>query len=102
MAKHWKQKKMSMDEQHIRNGQQFVKEEIVDPVEPEKFKARKYRARFSEIEGYKLPDNSKIHTADGRVLEGRAGDYYVCLDKVHEIIIEENTFRKLFLPKVEE
>lgn len=100
MSKHWK-KKNDMDP-HIQNGQTFEKAEEVEEVEPEKFVARKFRPRFTNVEGYKLPDNSKIHTADGRVLEGRAGDFYVCLDKVHELVIEETTFRKLFLPLVEQ
>jgi hypothetical protein len=83
-------------------GQRKIKENPQLEIEPEKFSVREYRARFARVTAYKLPEDSKIHCCDGTELSGVAGDYYVCLDEVHEFVLSPFLFKKLFLLKTDE
>ncbi len=103
MSNRWK-KKMRMEQ--IKNGdlgrRLLEKEELQETIEPEKFSVREYKTRFVRVTAYKLPEDSKIHCCDGTELVGKAGDYYVCLDEVHEIVLTHYLFKKLFLLKTDE
>lgn len=90
----------NLTNEHAKNI--LFKEKKEEKIEPEKFQAREYRNRYVRVEAYKLPEDSKIHCADGKTFTGEAGDFYVCLDQVHEFILPPDIFRKLFLLKVEE
>jgi hypothetical protein len=57
--------------------------------------------RFNEVKAYRLAEDSKIHCADTKTLEGRAGDYYVCLDRVQELVLTPEIFKKMFIIKLE-
>lgn len=106
MTKKWRKKiskvKKTMFE-NVKNGElpkkDTVEEEVVEPV---KFTVRKYKPRFVRVTAYKLPEDSKIHCCDGTELMGVAGDYYVCLDDVHELVVTSAMFRKLFLLKTDD
>lgn len=106
MSKHWRKKlkkKSPMDEvKSVTAGKPMVKAIEEEKVIPDAFRPREYKPRFVKAEGYKLPEDSKVHCADGRVLEGQAGDFYVCLDQVHEFTLTAETFKKIFILKVEE
>lgn len=78
------------------------KAESQELPEPEKFTVKKYRTRFSRVTAYRLPEDSKVHCADGRELEGKAGDYYVCLDQVQEFVLPFEIFKKMFIVNTEE
>lgn len=83
-------------------GNRKVKENPQPDIEPEKFSVREYRPRFARVTAYKLPEDSKIHCSDGTELAGTAGDFYVCLDEVHEFVLTPFLFKKLFLLKTDE
>lgn len=107
MIKKWRKKiskvKKTMLLENIKNGELPKKDAIIDePVEPAKFTVRKYKPRFVRVTAYKLPEDSKIHCCDGTELTGVAGDYYVCLDDVHELVVSSAMFRKLFLLKTDD
>jgi hypothetical protein len=61
------------------------------------FKTAKYKTKFSKITAYRLPEDSTIHCSNGEKLNGKLGDFYVCIDAIQEVIIPENIFKKLFL-----
>lgn len=108
MAKHWKKnnksKKKNMSIEQIENGElnKDIREKEAEKVEPQKFSAREYKSRFVRINAYRLPEDSKIHCGNGTELTGVAGDYYVCLDQVHELVMSAELFKKLFLPKIDQ
>lgn len=79
-----------------------IREKEAEKIEPAKFKVREYKPRFARVTGYRLPEDSKIHCGNGEELAGNAGDFYVCLDQVHEMVVSAELFKKLFLPKIEE
>ena len=72
-----------------------------EPIEPTKFRPREYKARFARAAGFRLTEDGTVHLANGQQIQGNAGDYYLCLDQVHEMIISADIFKKLFLPKIE-
>lgn len=94
-----------MEQVHVKNqnaGQILEKAEQEEIVVPEKFRPREYKNRYVKVEAYKLAEDSKVHCADGTQFEANAGDYYVCLDQVHEFVLTPQIFKKLFLLKVED
>lgn len=100
------QSKKKFMQESVKNGdlnrfKEKAEEEIPTP-EPEKFSVRKYVPRFANITAYRLPEDSKVHCADGRELEAQAGDFYVCLDQVQEFVLPAEAFKKLFIVKTEE
>lgn len=78
------------------------KAEEVEIEEPAKFTVKKYICRFANLTAYRLPEDSKIHCADGRTLDGKAGEYYVCLDRVQEFVLPFEIFKKMFIIKTED
>jgi hypothetical protein len=75
----------------------IVHEKSAPIQEPEKFTPKPYKARFLKTQAYRLPDDAKIHCQDGTKLEGKAGDYYVCLDNCVEMVLPADLFRKFFI-----
>lgn len=107
MTRRWRKKihkvKKTMNLENIKNGELPKKQNLdEETIEPVKFTVRKYRPRFVRVTAYKLPEDSKIHCCDGTELTGLAGDFYVCLDDVHELVISSAMFRKLFLLKTDD
>jgi hypothetical protein len=70
-------------------------------IDPETFIVREYKPRFLRVTAYCLPEDSTIHCADEKTLVGRAGDFYVSLDQVQEFVLDKDTFKKLFLIKLD-
>jgi hypothetical protein len=100
----WHKKKKHRME-NIQNGDFGsikIKENPTPEIEPERFHVREYRPRFARVTAYKLPEDSKIHCCDGTELQGQAGDFYICLDEVHEFVLTPFLFKKLFLLKTDE
>lgn len=58
-----------------------------------------YEPKFLKIGAYCLPEDSTIHCANGLKLKGQSGEFYVLIDKIHEMIIPSEIFRKLFIRK---
>lgn len=69
--------------------------------EPETFSVREYKCKFLKVTAYKLAEDSTIHCVNGDKLFGKAGEYYVCLDKVQEFVLPREIFKKMFLVKLE-
>ncbi len=99
----WRKKKSMENVDQIENEEMKPRIEVaeVEKIEPTKFKVREYKPRFVRVTGYRLPEDSKIHCGNGEELTGNAGDFYICLDQVHEMVISAEIFKKLFLPKIE-
>jgi hypothetical protein len=70
-------------------------------IEPIVIDLREYKPKFNEIQAYQMKEASTVHCADNKKLLGNAGDYYVQLDKVQEIILPAEIFKKLFIYKPE-
>lgn len=106
MGKHFKNKKKIIME-NIQNEEMTKKVlEKRDPglnadIDPETFTVREYKMKFARVTAYRLAEDSTIHCADCNTLVGRAGDYYVCLDQVQELVLEPEVFKKMFLLKVD-
>lgn len=99
----WRKKKIMEQVEKIENEEMNPRVEtpVVEQIEPTKFKVREYKPRFARVTGYRLPEDSKVHCGNGEELSGSAGDFYICLDQVHEMVISAEIFKKLFLPKID-
>ncbi len=63
----------------------------------EKFKTEIYKKRFKKIKAYQLKEDSKINLPNGEILNGKTGDFYMCIDGIQDMILPAEKFKKLFI-----
>ncbi len=58
-----------------------------------------YKKRFKKIKAHEIKEDATINLPNGSILNGKKGDFYVCIDGMQDLIIPTQIFNKLFIKK---